>query len=324
LRRPSKRVNSARPGASAFVRRADHAPALDVTKSASRVKVVSGSVPRDRRRRVLVLLAASSLFPLLLSFPASADDVGWISVCSFVRHRTVDPIVYPGEPGLGHLHDFYGSRGITADTTTYRSLLRTRTSCDVGTDRAGYWAPALYLDDDLIRPREGTFYYRSIVYPRRSVRPFPKGLKVIAGDSHAAGRQDTDVVYFGCTTLGGADPARDHPIDCETGWVTAHVNFPDCWDGERLDSIDHQRHMAYSTDPDDDDRYRCPRSHPVPVPRLTYAFEWPVHDGTRIAFSSGAFFTLHADFFNGWLHRKQRALVRRCIHGEIDCDKLGN
>jgi hypothetical protein len=274
------------------------------------------------RTWTLLILMALTL-TTTADVPASAGgSVGWVNVCGFVRHRTVDPIVYPGQPGAGHLHDFFGNKGVTA-YSTLRTLVDNATSCAAGADRAGYWVPALYSDGTLIRPRAGTFYYRSIVYPRSSVRAFPPGLEVIAGNGHATGPQDDDIVYWGCSTLGGDDPPRNHPVDCGTGWVTAHVNFPDCWDGVRKDSWNHKRHMAYSIDPNDDDRYRCPKSHPVPVPRLIYALEWPIHDGTRITLSSGQYYTLHADFFNAWKQRALRRLVRRCIHAEIDCDKIG-
>ena len=43
------------------------------------------------------------------------------------------------------------------------------------------------------------------------------------------------------------------------------LTFPDCWDGEHVDSADHVSHMAYSA------RGRCPGTHPVSVPQLTVA-----------------------------------------------------
>ena len=279
---------------------------------------------RERKPRLAPLMIAIAVLATVFATttPASARaDAGWVSVCGFSRHRMVDPIMYPGVPGAGHLHDFYGSKRVTASATV-RSLRRGGTSCAMKADTAGYWAPALYFKGNLVRPRSGTFYYRNLVAPK-SIRPFPAGLKMIAGNSKAKHRRSTDIVYFGCSTLGGADPARDHPIDCRKGWVTAHVNFPDCWDGKRIDSADHKRHMAYSIDPKDDGRYRCPRRHPVPVPRLIYAFQWPVHDGTRIKFASGPFYTLHADFWNAWRQTRLRALVRRCFHGRRDCGKVG-
>jgi hypothetical protein len=290
-------------------------------------RLVRLSSPRTRGPRLVwmalsVTMLSAALVTAVATSPARADSIGWVSVCGFVRHRMVDPIVYPGQPGAGHLHDFYGSTRVNA-TSSAGSLRRGGTSCAIDGDTAAYWAPALDVAGHVIRPRAGTFYYRNLVHPTDGVRPFPPGLKVIAGDPHAMSRQRTDVLYFGCTTLGGADPPRDHPVDCGSGWVTAHVNFPDCWDGTRIDSVDHQRHMAYSIDPNGDDIYRCPRSHPVPVPRLIYAFEWPVHDGTQIAFASGSYVTFHADFWNAWRQPRLRGLVVSCIHAQIDCGKIG-
>jgi Domain of unknown function (DUF1996) len=309
--------------------RCHRSPPRDILEAANGTDIVApmarhGSATPSGARWVKLLVLASVVVTTSPAIPAVAgDSVGWVNVCGFVRHRRVDPIVYPRQSPAGHLHDFFGNKGVTA-YSTLRSLRLAGTTCAARADKAGYWVPALYSRGNLIRPRAGTFYYRSIVYPRSSVRAFPPGLKVIAGDGHATSRQDTNFVYWGCSTLGGADPARDHPIDCGTGWVTAHVNFPDCWDGVRRDSVDHKRHMAYSIDPNDDDRYRCPRHHPVPVPRLIFALEWPVHDGTRIRLSSGPFYTLHADFWNAWVQTRLRRLVHRCIHAEIDCDKIGS
>jgi hypothetical protein len=69
------------------------------------------------------------------------------------------------------------------------------------------------------------------------------------------------------------------------------VTFPDCWDGRRLDSPDHKRHMAYSS------RRRCPASHPVAVPAIKLLVVYPAVRGPTL--SSGPF-SAHADFMNGW------------------------
>jgi hypothetical protein len=82
-------------------------------------------------------------------------------------------------------------------------------------------------------------------------------------------------------------------------------------------------HMARSVDPDDNDRFTCPRSHPVPVPRLIFKLTWPVHDGTTIELSSGAPYTLHGDFINSWVQSKLSSLVRRCIRADRDCGRPG-
>ena len=100
--------------------------------------------------------------------------------------------------------------------------------------------------------------------------------------------------------------------------------FPECWDGRHLDSADHKSHMAYAKDPDDDGRFSCPATHPVPVPRLFFSISYPIHDGTRLTLASGSPFTMHGDFINSWRQRKLKALVNQCIHRQIDCGAVSS
>jgi hypothetical protein len=254
--------------------------------------------------------------------PASADEsVGWIVKCDFHHRLKADPIVFLRQPGASHLHDFFGNTSTNA-FSTYRSLRRAGTNCTSPADRAAYWTPTLIAGGQARRPSEGKFYYRSITQPHRDVRAFPPGLKVVAGNGHATGLQPYDVVHWGCEMLEREDRSFRRPRDCGKGFVEAKIIFPDCWDGEHLDSADHKRHMAYSFE-NDRDRQVCPRTHPVPVPSLSYALEWPVHDGTKIRLSSGPHYTLHADFFNAWNPDRLRDLVRRCIRRGVDCGTLG-
>ena len=71
-----------------------------------------------------------------------------------------------------------------------------------------------------------------------------------------------------------------------------NVNFPDCWDGRRLDSADHRSHMAYSVNGN------CPSTHKVAVPFMRMLILYPaVARGSTVA--SGRF-SEHGDFINAW------------------------
>jgi hypothetical protein len=87
-----------------------------------------------------------------------------------------------------------------------------------------------------------------------------------------------------------------------------HVNFPDCWDGTRLDSADHHSHMAYSR------AYVCPPSHPVKVPLIRMMIRYPIAGGAGVMLASGGQLTGHADFFNAWDARVLAKLVHDCFH----------
>jgi hypothetical protein len=67
------------------------------------------------------------------------------------------------------------------------------------------------------------------------------------------------------------------------------VAFPDCWDGEHLDSDDHVSHTARSAEG------TCPETHPVAVPQLLLAITYPVTGaGHDLSLASGSVLTGHA------------------------------
>lgn len=92
------------------------------------------------------------------------------------------------------------------------------------------------------------------------------------------------------------------------------MTFPDCWDGENVDSDDHKSHMAHSG-PDG-----CPDDHPVAVPELEFVVEYPFWgDPSGLRLASGETFTAHADFFNAWDEEKLAGEIRLCIHADVVC-----
>lgn len=277
------------------------------------------------RRIVLLALVlgvgVTSHFPPAAATRELDPKAGWVVRCRFVRHLPDDPIVFPRDPGAAHLHAFFGNRGTDANST-YRSLRQGRTSCGLAQDKAAYWFPAVYEDGRRVEPLIAAFYYRNRTAPASAVRPFPPGLKIIAGRADAASPQPTSIVYWDCDN-GGPDQNRDHPVDCGSGIVSANIRFPDCWDGRHRDTRRHRRHMAYSIDPNDDGSFECPRTHPIAVPRLTYSLQFPVNDGRTISLSSGSPHTMHADFINAWVQQRLRRLVRRCIGGQENCGSFG-
>jgi Domain of unknown function (DUF1996) len=111
-------------------------------------------------------------------------------------------------------------------------------------------------------------------------------------------------------SCGGGERSSTVPT-CFPGRRSAlrlQVNFPDCWDGRRLDSADHQSHMAYSSDG------RCPAAHPVEVPSLTLLIQYGIAGGAGVELSSGGQFSGHADFVNAWNQATLAALVDRYLN----------
>jgi Domain of unknown function (DUF1996) len=261
--------------------------------------------------------------------PPKLHGNNFFANCRFSHTSNDDPIVYPGEPGRSHSHTFFGNKSTNADSTV-ASLRAAETTCRPPADKAAYWAPTLFQDGREVRPAKGQFYYVLRSYDR--MRAFPPGLRMIAGDAHATVPQSHRVAYWTCGGQGGVRTARSStaPARCPVvrvqfrsgrrvfrdrvqTFLELHVNFPDCWDGKRLDSPDHQSHMAHSR------AFVCPRSHPVKVPLIRLLIRYPITDGRGVELASGGQLTGHADFINAWDQRVLERLVAECFR-DRPCD----
>lgn len=240
------------------------------------------------------------------------DDAQFLVECDFSHAAQDDPIVHPGQPDASHLHVFFGNTGTDA-FSTLESLLGGGTSCDQPLDTAAYWAPALFRNGDMLEPIGATAYYRAGVgIDPAEVEPYPPGLLMVAGNAAATEPQPLSIVAWGC----GVGAERSHePMPCpESRALRMMVTFPDCWDGDRLDSPDHHAHVAYSTGG------ACPSSHPVPIPQLQFVVEYPVWgDVSDLVLASGGLLTGHADFMNAWDQAKLETEVRLCLNRRIVC-----
>jgi hypothetical protein len=142
------------------------------------------------------------------------------------------------------------------------------------------------------------------------VQPFPAGLKVIAGNAAARSPQSQSVTFWSCGFKRALQRSSTVPTCSGLRYssLRLHVNFPNCWDGNGLDSPDHKSHMAYSVDGS------CPASHPVGVPALSLVIYYGVRGGSTTELSSGGQFSGHADFVNAWDQRVLAALVDRYLN----------
>jgi hypothetical protein len=271
-----------------------------------------------RRRRSSAVLAivaiASTIVPL--SAPPALASARFHIECDFHHLGKDDPIVYPRQPGMSHLHEFFGNTSTDADST-WLSLRRAGTTCNNKGDKAAYWVPAVLKNGSVVRAIAGHFYYRGIHHTLKAIKAFPPGLKIIAGNAHAMHLQSTRIVAWSCQ--GSSGTGRATIRDCGPGGhVKALIKFPSCWDGRRKDSLNHKSHMAYATRLSGG-RRGCPRTHPVPVPELTMAIVFPIRSGVGVRLSSGPSYTLHADFFNAWNQTVLKNLIQNCIRANREC-----
>ena len=269
--------------------------------------VASGSMPQAAERSAAAAVAVET---------SPADRIGSFQVkCRWSHSAPDDPIVAPGQRGAAHQHEFFGNVSTNAHSTT-SSLSGAGTSCVRPEDKAAYWAPSVYNDGRRVRPNIMVSYYRTGALRDPSViRAFPRGLRMIAGDGQATSPQPTVVTHWSCASDGPTGTSRP-PSTCGGEPLRLRIAFPNCWDGQRLDSPDHKSHMAYSYRFDRE----CPRSHPVALPTLKLGFRYTIPGPLNgVTLASGGQLTGHADFWNAWEMNALRDLVERCLHGALRC-----
>jgi hypothetical protein len=234
---------------------------------------------------------------------------GYFAVaCGFSHRNMDDPIVFPRQPGRSHNHTYFGAHSTDAFSTPGSLREDGRTTCRLRADTAAYWAPTLLVGERPVEPLALVAYY--VRRTSDEVDPFPAGLKVIAGDANARTAQSTRVTFWSCAVR-RAERSSTIPTcpGARFGGLRLHVNFPNCWDGDRLDSANHKSHMAYSSGG------ACPGSHPVEVPALSLVIYYGVSGGPGAELSSVGQFSAHADFVNAWNQATLARLVDHYLNG---------
>ena len=258
-----------------------------------------------------------------------ADHVAqWNVLCTDDHYAMNDPIVFPGQPGMSHMHTFYGNTSTVADSTISSLSAASPSSCGRGmgaSDLSAYWVPSLMKKNadgtsSVVKTEQlNTVYYRRAgggMGP--GVQPFPKGLRMIAGDAKATSDQPLSVVHWDCGDGGLESP---HMYACAGGPsapVHAALVFPSCWDGVHLDSADHKSHMAYAA-PDG----TCPADHPVSLPEVTLEIDFiGIAGGPDYYLASGGIYSFHGDFIADWDNQVQNALVASCLNIPHECGDM--
>jgi hypothetical protein len=278
--------------------------------------------------------------------PAPTDweaDGAFRLLCNWSKMSYDDPIVYPGQAGAAHHHTFFGNTAIDANTTSENIRSKGNASCRGGTiNLSGYWTPSMIdtATGKPIAPKVLLIYYKTGFWQyfndNSVMQPIPKGLKMIAGEG---GRSTAGgVASFGCMMPAvGSDRAGTTgsaiPKNCQPGdELWARVPFPQCWDGVNLDSPDHKSHMAYPVafwTGDPYRQYRCPATHPVVLPAITFAVEYVLPADGNISkwrLSSDSYdpsipagYSMHGDWMNGWDPTISELWGIKCMRERRNC-----
>jgi hypothetical protein len=243
--------------------------------------------------------------------PGSSDIGAFRTVCTFSHMNFDDALIYPGRQGAAHLHTYWGNTASDYRSTPESIRNSGNSTCRGGiANRSSYWAPSLIdtRDGRPLVPNIIHVYYKTgyLGVPNSAVRPWPQGLRMIAGNAASTGGNNPGV-WYRCN----AGPNSPTIMQC-AGELSMHIEFPQCWNGRDLSSPDHKSHMAYA-------RGGCPSSHPIAMAQLTVNIHYDTQGGVNYRLSSDvngapAGSSGHADFIEGWIPEVFRTAVERVIN----------
>lgn len=211
---------------------------------------------------------ASNLVPNRYSGTVSSFDdhnSGSFRVLCTLSHVAFDdPIVWPGQSGRTHLHQFFGNDSTRSSSDLANMATSGKSTCHGGTlNRSGYWSPVIIYHrpgnarDGEVQPAdEANFYYKQASYFSSDTGGFggtplrwpPPGFRMISGNpNNVIGALNGARFWFQCFVGGGAMLRTDHiPTTAEViadgrgcDDLEMTVAFNDCWDGVNLDVPTH-------------------------------------------------------------------------------------
>lgn len=282
----------------------------------------AGWVDMDQAKWTAQLAAFDAMTPK----PVPAGNVRvpeFNASCLYSHSHPDDPIVFPGMAGASHMHSFIGNTSTNAYTTTDTLLANAGTSCKPLQDLSAYWIPSLNERGRVVEPKDVVVYYGSRLTDPAKTKPFPPGFRMIAGDAKLqVATPAGSVNAFYCAGAGGEigrSADGNWPRCASTANLMFQLVFPDCWDGQHLDSPTHKAHVAYSYDG------TCSGAFPVAIPNISFLISYPTSgsaDGFTLA--SGMASSMHGDAFLAWDNTALGARVKNCLVQKAKCNTAGD
>lgn len=281
-----------------------------------------------------------------VSIPGTAapDVVGAFRfICAPGHLAYNDPLVYPGQEGASHLHQFFGN--LEADhNSTFESLRKSgESTCSSDLNRSAYWIPAL-LDGkgNVVTPDHAGVYYKRRPaadpwYEQYDNMParLPRGLSYIFGwDATRASEPQDNHTGFRCIGNGKlySGTMTEALAQCEAGArFLVQISAPGCWNGSDLTAPDYRSHTSYKVRNRMTGQTSCPQSHPYVLAAFKLILSYSVEAGdepTQWMFASDHMvpeqyrepgYSFHADWFGAWNDDALDAWQDHCIDRLLNC-----
>ncbi len=253
-------------------------------------------------------------------------------ICTPSHMSNDDPLVFPNQQGAAHHHTFFGNTSVNYQSDLITLSTTGKSTCKGGIlNRSAYWIPSMIntTTNAAVAPNKMMVYYKTGYVPANLITVPPKGLRMIGGNSKATSEALSDNSYYTCAGRSPFYGWKKSIPNCNVGENMAMVvHFPQCWDGKNLDSPDHKSHMAYSRRTLTTAN-RCPTSHPVGIPLITFNFDFKVVTANsnkiwRLASDNyskdlAGGYSGHGDWVNGWDQALLTTIVKNCLNKGVDC-----
>ena len=290
-----------------------------------------------RQRITLALIAFVSTTALLSAAPSEA--LGKVK-CDGTKQPVVavgryDPIVNHNGTGSEHEHQFLGNIAwhsmAKPNAANYPDLAGAANNCrsilgqSTPADSAGYWIPSLRYHSgskagQLVPAQQFTAYYRSFDH-----NDFGQGRAFPADTRLVATRHDWGCGQFSGVPIGPSIPSCVGQSGKPGHTLTAHVDFPSCWDGKLpnhrpsdVGNTNDNAHYAYAVKSKGSST--CPPGFPNRMVELRETFQFAyTGPGNDISLASDAHAkikdgeTLHGDFWNTWRQADFEKFVATCV-----------
>ncbi|KAF3771409.1 hypothetical protein M406DRAFT_67713 [Cryphonectria parasitica EP155] len=230
-------------------------------------------------------------------------------------YKNIDPIKFPGEYGVSHMHSFFGSDGVTATTNSSAELQAGCGTTDNPNDLSAYWVPSLvYTVDDGATYDYVPLFRFSAYYNLGETEaevPIPQNLKMVAGSATATTADespaDAQVQWFCEDDDIDADENGFPSSTCST-FLQTLLYFPQCVNVDTLET--EYKSSSYGT------TNWCPEGYNS-MPQLRFSIRYDLRDALPDGWSgtapfqlaSGNAYSSHGDFIMGWTEESAQTMV---------------